>query len=145
MFRKTAHWIVLLISVFALAACSPQEGISIEDAWVRPTMLDGGNTGGFMTIVNNGTQDDVLTGVKADFANAVETHETVNAGNDVMQMQHVHEIVIPSGEKVELKPGGYHIMFIGTTAELRAGDSVKLTLVFREAGEITLDVNVEDR
>ena len=145
MSRKMMRWLVILISMVILAACSGSSELSVKNAWIRPTVLEGGNTGGFMTIVNNSGQDDALIGAKADFAGAVEIHETVNAGNDVMQMQHVDRIPIAHSETVELKPGGYHIMFIGTTAELKAGDSAKLTLVFENAGEISLDVSVEDR
>ncbi|MER3484909.1 MAG: hypothetical protein C4345_01930, partial [Chloroflexota bacterium] len=40
------------------------------------------------------------------------------------------------------KPGGYHIMLIGLTRDLKAGDRYELTLQFEKAGEVTLTVDV---
>jgi copper(I)-binding protein len=44
---------------------------------------------------------------------------------------------------VELKPGGYHIMFVGLKAPLKDGDQFPMTLKFEKAGEVEVTVNVE--
>jgi copper(I)-binding protein len=41
-----------------------------------------------------------------------------------------------------LKPGGFHIMLIGLTNELKSGDTFDITLTFANAGEITVTVPV---
>ena len=45
---------------------------------------------------------------------------------------------IKPGEMVELKPGGYHIMFIDLAAPVKEGDHLEGTLVFQRAGTIKL-------
>jgi copper(I)-binding protein len=41
-----------------------------------------------------------------------------------------------------LKPGGYHVMFMGLKAPLKMGEMIKLTLVFEKAGEIEIMAHV---
>jgi copper(I)-binding protein len=60
-----------------------------------------------------------------------------------MKMRAVEAIAVPSGQKVELKPGGMHIMFMGLKAPLGEGDTFPLTLRFEKAGEVTVTVKVE--
>lgn len=59
-----------------------------------------------------------------------------------MKMQQVMEIVLPAGTAVELKPGGYHVMFIGLVSPLKTGDTLELTLTFQNAGEVVVSVPV---
>ena len=51
-------------------------------------------------------------------------------------MQPVDGIVIPAGGTVTLEPGGYHVMLVGLTGDLAAGQVVRLTLTFKAAGAI---------
>lgn len=99
--------------------------------------------GGYMTITNTGESADVLVGVKADFPR-VEIHESVEE-DGVMKMNHVGRIEIPAGETVELKPGGYHVMFMGLSEPLEEGGTIPATLVFENAGEVEVTFNVEAR
>ena len=59
-----------------------------------------------------------------------------------MVMREVEFIELPAGTTVELKPGGYHVMLIGLKAPLELGSTIQITLVFENAGEITIDVPV---
>jgi copper(I)-binding protein len=43
---------------------------------------------------------------------------------------------------VELKPGSFHIMLVGLTRALAAGDAVPLTLTIEEAGGKRTQVEV---
>ena len=57
-----------------------------------------------------------------------------------MTMQEVEFIDLPAGTAVELKPGGYHVMLIGLVNPLEIGQTIQITLIFENAGEITIDV-----
>ena len=48
----------------------------------------------------------------------------------MMRMSPVKQIEVPAHGKVELKPGGYHVMLFGLKKTPTAGDTVKLTLTF---------------
>ena len=49
-------------------------------------------------------------------------------------------IEIPAGGKVELKPGGYHIMFLGLDKQVMEGETVKITLTFEKAGAVEVEL-----
>ena len=99
--------------------------------------------GGFMAIVNNGTEADRLIGVESDIAAKVETHESKVDENGVGTMQHVDFIDIPPGETVNLEHGGYHIMFMGLKETLVEGDMVKGVLIFEKAGRVEIEFMVD--
>jgi copper(I)-binding protein len=52
----------------------------------------------------------------------------------VMKMGAVPSLELPAGQAVELKPGGYHVMLMGLKQQLKAGDSVPLTLTIEGKG-----------
>lgn len=62
-----------------------------------------------------------------------------------MTMQPVSAIDVPAGETVVLEPGGYHVMLLELVEPLEEGQTFDLTLVFEEAGEVTVPVEVRDR
>ena len=94
-----------------------------------------------MKFVNGGANDKLLS-VSAEVSNSVEIHEMKMEG-DVMKMRQVDGIDLPASKTVELKPGGYHVMFIGLKAPLKVGDKFPVKLKFEKAGVVTVDVNVE--
>jgi hypothetical protein len=49
---------------------------------------------------------------------------------------------IAPGASVELKPGGYHIMFMDLKDGLKAGQSVTGTLVFEKAGTVEVTFTI---
>lgn len=137
--------VISMIAVAAVgaAACGDDEeetngggGIEVMDAFGRAA-LDRGAA--YMTIVNNGSEDDALIAASAPVADRVELHETVTVGAET-KMQKVDKIEVPAGERVQLKPGGLHVMLLDLTQELKKGDKYTLTLKF-ESGQ-TLDVEI---
>jgi copper(I)-binding protein len=46
--------------------------------------------------------------------------------------------------EVEFKPGSYHVMLIGLTRDLKAGDEIFLTLHFKTHEDILLKIPVLD-
>ena len=46
--------------------------------------------------------------------------------------------------RVELKPGSYHIMLIGLTRELVAGEKIDITLKFEKAGDVKVTAEVRE-
>ncbi len=46
-----------------------------------------------------------------------------------MKMRAVSSLELPAGKAVDLKPGGLHVMLMDLKQQMKAGDSVPLTLV----------------
>lgn len=117
--------------------------LSIAHPWTRQTAPGQSNGGGFMAIANSGKGADRLVGGSSPAAAKVEIH-TMSMDGGVMRMRPVKEgLAIPAGGKLELKPGGYHIMLIGLKAPLERGKLVPLILKFEKAGATTVDLKVE--
>ena len=115
--------------------------LTVETPWARATTGRAG--GAFMMIHDAGSHGDRLIGVEADISDRVQLHTTVME-DGVMRMRHVEDgIEVPAGGMAELKPGGFHVMFMGLKQPLAEGDSFPVTLVFERAGAVTVDVTVE--
>ena len=134
--------IFLLSAALLLGACGAKEGIEVRDAWAR-TSTQGMNSAVYFVIQNHNAQADELIGAASDAADAVEIHESTMEG-DVMMMNRVEAIALEPSTKVELKPGGYHVMLIGLKQDLNAGDEIEVTLQFRNAPDLTIKATVRD-
>lgn len=107
--------------------------------WIRATPKGATVAGGYLTIRNMGTVADRLLGVESAIAGRVEVHEMKMDGG-VMTMRPVEApIDIPPGGSVELKPGGYHVMFMQLRQGIGEGDKIKATLVFEKAGRLEIE------
>lgn len=114
----------------------------IEHPWARQSSMGAQVAAGYMTIVNNGKQDDRLLSASAGISAIAQLHDMKMDG-DVMKMAEMAGgIVIPAGGSAVLKPMSLHIMFMGLKAPVREGESFEATLTFEKAGSITVDFEV---
>lgn len=108
----------------------------ISDPWLKATQSGKPVTGGYLTIRNDGMIDDYLLEASAAFSGKTEIHE-MKITNDIMQMRPLSEgLFIPAGETVMLKPGGYHVMFMGLNQPLSEEGEFEVVLNFKHAGSI---------
>ncbi len=116
--------------------------IRISAPWSRATPAAAKVAGGFMTIENTGKTSDFLVGGTLVRSGAVEIHEMAVV-NDIMRMRQLPDgLEIKPGEKVTLKPGSYHVMFMELKEPLKEGDAVEGTLVFKQAGTVKVSYKV---
>ncbi len=135
----------LILTSLLLTACGanmPNE-VAAKDFWARAGMKDG-NSAAYMLIQNGTDADDDLIGAVSDAAQAVELHLSQMKADGTMEMLQQQSIALPAGKAVELKPGSYHVMLIGLTRDLKAGDEISLTLKFKNREDITLTIPVKD-
>ena len=134
---------LLAATVFAVLALSTPlhadpsaSGISVTDPWLRATPHSAPVAGGYVTITNTGTSPDRLMGASLPMAPEGQVH-SMSMSNGVMHMERLDKgLEIPPGKTVTLTPGGYHLMFIKPTSQLKPGESVAGTLTFEKAGTI---------
>jgi len=116
--------------------------LTIETPWARASFGTSRPTAAFMTIHNAGDRDDALVSAGAPVAGRVEIHESKMV-DGVMRMGRVDPLTIPAGGSVTLKPGSYHIMLMQLNTALVEDNMFPLTLTFRDAGKIEMDVPVK--
>ncbi|MCA1900007.1 MAG: copper chaperone PCu(A)C [Chloroflexi bacterium] len=135
----------LIATSLLLAACGAdmRNEVAAKDYWARSGVKDG-NSAAYMLIQNGTDQDNELTGASSDAAQAVELHLSQMKADGTMEMIQQQSVVIPAGKALELKPGSYHVMLIGLTRDLKAGDEITLTLKFKNRADLTLTVPVKD-
>lgn len=132
----------LLVTGSAFAHGFAVGDLKIGHPWARPTVQGQMAGGGFLKIENTGKTADRLVSGSTAASERLELHTMVMEG-DVMKMRQVDGIDIPPGATVELKPGSLHMMFMGLKAPLKEGDKVPVKLKFEKAGEVTVEVWVE--
>lgn len=145
-FRMTFAALAAALSL-ALPATAENhpDGMHVHDVYARSMGQVGASGAVFLMMHNNTATDDRLIAARADVAERVELHTHKEDANGVMQMLHVEEgFAIPAGEMHELARGGDHVMLLGLTRELADGDSFPVTLVFEQAGEITVEAVVDN-
>jgi periplasmic copper chaperone A len=117
--------------------------LEIGHPWTRATPPSARVAGGFLKITNKGSTPDRLLSATFVGSASTEVHEMAHEGG-VMRMRELPKgLEIRPGETVELKPGGFHLMFIGLKAGLKENDRLKGELVFEKAGRIEVDFAVE--
>ncbi len=85
---------------------------------------------------------DRLIAAASPAAERVELHTHTLDAQGVARMTRIEGIEVVAGSPTELRPGGLHVMLMGLTAPLAAGDAIDLTLTFEAAGDVTLRVPV---
>src|SRR6266850_793809 len=101
----------LLAAAFILAVSSASAheykagSIEIKHPWSRATPKGSEVAGGFMKLINTGSESDRLIGGSTPAAGKFEIHEMSMDGGVMKMRQLPNGIEIKPGETVELKPG----------------------------------------
>ncbi len=131
----------LLIASSSLHA-QESKPIAIGKAVARATVGKQPNGAAFLQIENRGKTDDALLSASSPAASRVEIH-TMSMEGDVMKMRALDRLEIKAGKAVTMKPGsGAHLMLMGLKKPLVAGESIPMTLNFRNAGKVEVTAEV---
>ena len=142
-FRTLAFAGALTVATLTQAHAYDLGDLTIDQPWSRATPAAAPVGAGYLVVTNKGKADDRLVSAGADVSAKVEIHEMAVV-DGVMRMRALDRgIVVPAGGKVEFKPGGYHIMFIGLKQPLAKDTSFKGTLTFEKAGTIEVEYKVQ--
>lgn len=146
--KKSAFGALALVTILSAPAFSHDYKVGdlhIVHPFSRATPAGAKVAGGFMRITNTGKTSDRLIGGSAELANVFEVHE-MSMKDGVMQMRALDKgLEIKPGETVELKPGGYHVMFIDIKKPFVEGEKIKGFLTFERAGRVEVEFKVESR
>ncbi|AYG69488.1 MULTISPECIES: copper chaperone PCu(A)C [unclassified Rhizobium] len=141
-FASAAFGLAFLLSSMAFADDVKVGDLTISTPYVRAMVPGAPVGGGYMTITNTGDTDDRLVAASSPRAGTVQIHE-MRMDKDIMVMRELADgLPIPAGKTVELKPGGYHVMFMKVTDRFIEGQTVRATLKFEKAGSVDVDFPV---
>lgn len=139
------------LALAMLVAASPQVmahgyevgELKIGHPWSRETPEGARVAAGYLKITNNGAEADRLVAVSGEIGGRAEIHEMAVDAKGVMTMRPVEALDIPAGGEVELKPGGYHVMFLDLTDAKKEGEKFSGTLTFEKAGTVEVEFAVD--
>lgn len=134
-----------LLAVTANAWAQAPALVDVKDAWVRATVAQQKSTGAYLQLTAE--SDLRVVEVKSPVAGVVRIHEMA-MDKDVMRMREVSAgLALPAGKRVELKPGGHHVMLLDLKGQVKAGDVVPLTFVLegKDGQRSTLEVKATAR
>ena len=132
------HYLKLFVLALLLSACEANHSVAVLDAWARANAPGQTVGAAYMTLIS--AQDSTMVKVEADIAGTVQIH-SMSMENNVMKMRMLEDLPLPAGKAEKLAPGGFHLMLFDLKKPLTAGESVKLTLTFRDnAGKVTQQV-----
>ncbi len=124
--RRVALDLAVGLAVCLAAAGSAFAQTTVKDPWVRGTVAQQKATGMFAQITS--TAGGKLVSASSPVAGVVEIHEMAMEGS-VMKMRAIPGLDLPAGKAVDLKPGGYHVMLMDLKQQLKAGETVTVSLV----------------
>jgi copper(I)-binding protein len=117
--------------------------LTVSSAWARATPPGAGMGAIYLVIKNGSTKSDRLLKLKTSVAASAGVHRT-EIVDDIARMREVAVLHIAAGEKLELAPGGLHVMLMGLKKPLVPGRTFVLELLFEVAGPRRVVVAVRD-
>lgn len=132
--------IIRISILFFIAAFSAHAEVTVQGPWVRATVAQQKVTGAFMAITS--TVDAHVVGITSPVADRVEIHE-MKMNNEIMTMRAIPSLPLDAGKTVQLAPGGFHIMLFGLRQQLKAGDSIPLTLMIEDSQKRRSSVDIK--
>lgn len=144
------RWITGMVLLMAMA-WAQNASVSVQNGWIRvvPQIRD---TAAYFTLVNSGDRPMRLVGGQLEVATMVmpmmgttEIREVNGIRQEVKGMKGVKYLEVPARGKLELKPGGDHLMLMGLKRTLREGEKLGLELRFEDGTRLRVILPVEAR
>lgn len=131
----------LVAGLVSLAAAAEQPTLEFDNVWVRAMPPFQPNSAGYLSITNPGEVAVAIVGASSNVSDKVELHTTRKV-DGLVRMEALDVLVVAPGERVELAPGGTHLMLLGLSFRLVPGDDVRLCFRLATKEEICTDADV---
>lgn len=123
------------------AAAQVATTIELSQCWIRniPTPSP---SAGYFVVDNKGEHDIKLLAAASEQYHDIMLHQTVDE-DGMAKMKMADEIVIPAGQSLHFKPGGYHAMLEQPASAVSVGDQVELSLLFNNQQKVVTQCEVK--
>ena len=115
----------------------------LHDAWARAIPDSGATTAAYLRLVNGTPDTVVVSRFTSDDAQTVELHETSidKSGEATMEMR--DSLVIAPSHIVVMRPGGYHLMLMGTKHPFVSGTLVRIAMHLSNGSIVSTSAKVK--
>ena len=108
--------------------------IQLGHAWGLPT--GGPETSVMMPILNTGAEPDVLIAATSPMAQSIEFRDAA---------MRVDEFLLEPKRRFPMRASAKHLQVIGLAKPMAKDEKLPLTLTFKIAGQISIDVQITDK
>lgn len=127
---KNLNYSLLAFLIFANSALASQ-AIVIQDAWIADAPPVTKTRAGYLSLHNTAKHPlQVHSFSSPDFTH-VELHRTVLT-NGMAKMEEIRDLTINSDQKIDFKPGSYHLMLFNPKRKLAVGDKVSIRVMLKD-------------
>ena len=130
-----------LLCLFAFGAFADTSRIDFSGGWIKQLPPVVPMRAGYLTIENRSARNHRISAIQSQSFDSVEVHES-KLQDGVMKMVELDSIELPAGARVELKPGGKHLMLIGPEHNLQVGERVQVTITFDDGSAQRVQLEV---
>ncbi len=134
---RSAVWIVVIVA--AILAISPgkaaETGLSLSGGWIR-FVIPSTPAAGYFTLTNATDKPQILTSASSPACGTLMMHQSVRK-DDREQMKMVASVTVPAHGALVFAPGGYHLMCMSPSKDVKVGAQVPVTLTFASGTSLT--------
>lgn len=137
--KTSARWISFVALIAALPAVGAE--LVVHDPWVRAAPPGARMMAGYAGLENAGDGTVALVGADSTAFGAVELHTMVEV-DGVMRMRAVPTLPVEAGGRVDLAPGGLHLMLMRQKSPLKAGSRVAIEFELKDGRRLVGEFEV---
>jgi periplasmic copper chaperone A len=126
---------VCAMLAIGVATRAGEGGVALSVPWFR-LVMPSLPAAGYFTLSNPTGEAHTLVGAESPGCGMLMLHRSI-AHNGEERMAMVQNVAVPPHGEVSFAPGGYHLMCMSPSAEMRPGRSVSVTLRFADGGTLT--------
>lgn len=122
----------ILIMVSAVFSVHAYQFPEIKGEWLRAAPPNVKMMAAYLDIENNDDNEKTLIGAFSPAFGMTEIHRSIEE-NGVYRMEEQKQLSLKSGEKLQFKPGGLHIMLMMPKQDIVKGEAVRICLIYQDA------------
>lgn len=124
--------------ILLIAACSrATEQLEVSEQWVRLNPPGSFMTAGYGSLRNEGSEPLTLDAMSSPHFGDISLHQTVEIDGKA-RMRSVDNLTLAPGEHLTMSPGGYHLMLMQATSDLKQDQSIAITFEFAGGYQTTV-------
>ena len=112
----------------------------VEHLWMK---ISNTNGVGYFEIKNISSDDIYLTGLVSKDVKKIEIHEVIMEDDIAKMRPVVGGIRIKTGETMEFKPMGNHLMFFGINKDYEEGQMMEVALIFKSLENLDVRFKID--
>ena len=128
---------ILLICLVSTAIIAEENFPKIENHWLRAAPPNAMMLAAYGELTNNNNADKILIGAYSPDFSMAEIHKTIIT-DGVARMVHQPQLIIKAHGQLTFEPGGLHIMLMHPTKSIKAGEEIKICLIYKQGEKETV-------